>query len=52
MKVIRKFNLASIGRQYENVSIEIEGERMSEIIVEIENAFKTYVSAIKNGLVQ
>ena len=52
MKITRKFSLASLGRQYENVSIEVEGERMSEIIIEIENAWKTYVSAIQKGLVQ
>jgi len=52
MKVTRKYSLASIGHQYETLSIEIEGERMSEIIIEIENAFKTYSEAIKKGLVQ
>ena len=52
MKVTRKFSLARIGHQYESVDIEIEGERMEEIIVKIDEAWKTYSAAIKNGVVQ
>lgn len=49
MRISRKFNLARIGHQYESVDIEIEGENTAEIIVQIEEAWRTYSQAIVNG---
>lgn len=52
MKVTRKFNLARIGHQYESIDIEVEGENIADIIVEIGNAWKAYCRAIAEGVVQ
>jgi hypothetical protein len=52
MKVTRKFNLARVGHQYESIDIEVEGEKIEDIIVEINNAWKAYCKAIVDGVVQ
>lgn len=54
MKVTRKFNLARIGpaHQYETVDIEIEAEKLADIIVQIDDAWKAYCKLIQNGVVQ
>ena len=52
MKVTRKFNLARIGHQYETVDIEIEGETLADIILQIDEAWRAYSKAITSGVVQ
>jgi hypothetical protein len=52
MKVTRKFNLARIGHQYESIDIEVEGEDIGKIILEITEAWKAYLKAIVDGVVQ
>lgn len=52
MRVSRKFNLGRIGHQYESIEIEVEGDRISDIIVLIDDAWKAYCAAIASGVVQ
>lgn len=52
MRITRKFNLSRIGLKYESVDIEVEGEDKSQIIVTIDEIWRTYIEAIKKGLVQ
>jgi hypothetical protein len=52
MKVIRKFNLAEIGHQYESIEIEIEGDTIEYCIDTIENAWRKYCKAIVDGKVR
>ena len=52
MKVTRKFNLARIGHQYESIDIEVEGEKIEEIVSQINEAWKAYLKAIVDGVVQ
>lgn len=52
MKVARKFNLGQLGHQYESLEIEVEGERIDDIILQIDEAWKAYCRAIQAGLVQ
>jgi hypothetical protein len=52
MKVRRKFNLSRIGHTYESIDIEVEGENITELIDEIEKAWREYCKAIVDGRVQ
>ncbi len=52
MKVTRKFSLSRIGKQYESVDIEIEGDKLEDIIVKIDDAWRAYSKAITSGVVQ
>jgi len=52
MRVVRKFNLARIGHQYESIDIEVVGEDIQKIIEEIEAAWRAYAKAIVDGVVQ
>jgi hypothetical protein len=52
VKVTRKFNLGRIGHQYESIEIEVEGENIADIIVQIDEAWKAYLNAINIGVVQ
>lgn len=52
LRITRKFNLARIGRQYESIEIAAEGAKIEQLIIEIENAFKTYLAAITAGIVR
>lgn len=52
MKITRKFNLARIGHPYESVDIEIEGEKLDDIILQIEEAWRAYREAIARGVLQ
>jgi len=52
MRVRRKFNLGRVGHQYESVEIEVEGEKIEDIIHRIDEAWKTYCKAIVDGVVQ
>ena len=49
MIVRRKFNLVDLGKKYESIDIEIEGDNIYEIMGKINSAWKTYSNAIKNG---
>lgn len=52
MKVRRKFNLGRVGHPYEAVDIEVEGDKIEDIILEINEAWKAYCKAIVDGVVQ
>lgn len=52
MKVRRKFNLGRIGHQYESIEIEVEGNKIDQLIQEIEEAWEKYCRAIVDGKVQ
>jgi hypothetical protein len=52
MRVVRKFNLARIGHQYETIDIEVEGETIEGCVDMINEAWKFYCKAIVDGAVQ
>lgn len=52
MKVRRKYNLSRIGKTYESVDIEVEGNDIEEIIERIEKAWRAYCKAVVEGRVQ
>lgn len=52
MRVKRKFNLGRIGRKYESITIEVEGEDIYDILLRIEAAWRAYCKAIVDGVVQ
>ncbi len=52
MKIVRKFNLAELGKQYESVEIEVEGDTPAEIIKRIDDVYQYYKDQIANGVVR
>jgi len=52
MKIIRKFNLAEIGKQYESIEIEIENGAPADIIKKIDETYNYYVQQIQAGQVR
>jgi hypothetical protein len=52
MKVLRKFNLGRIGHPYECIDIEVVGEKIEDIIRQIDEAWRAYCKAITEGKVQ
>ena len=52
MIVRRKYNLSRIGKSYESIDIEIEGDDINTIIQQIEEAWRAYCQAIIEGKVQ
>ena len=54
MKITRKFNLARIHQdlKYETVTIEAEGESVGEIMHWINDAWRVYAEAIRDGKVE
>lgn len=49
MRIERKFQLDSIGRKYESVTIAVEGDSAIEITQRIDQIFKDYCEKIKKG---
>lgn len=47
MRIQRKFSLESIGRRYESLTIEVEGDSAIEITQRIDQIYKEYVAKIQ-----
>lgn len=47
MRIARKFSLESVGRRYESLTIEVEGDSAIEITQRIDQIYKDYVAKIQ-----
>lgn len=52
MKIVRKFNLAELGKQYESVEIELEGDTPADLIRRIDEVYQYYKDQIARGVVR
>lgn len=47
MRIQRKFSLESIGRRYESLTIEVEGDNENVMTQRIDQIYKEYVAKIQ-----
>lgn len=52
MKLIRKFNLDVIGKRYDSLTIELEGEDANTLIKRIDEIFKDYLIKLNKKEIQ